>query len=126
MLKILPALFFTLLLSNSIFAQQDFFLNDWEPKSISSPIDFVDIEESSNHSVVNVILNFADTLTKVSKYNFGNNANTYSTRMWDNLRLVDNLINLNGNVMRYPGGNLSNEFFWDRAPGERPAGTSRR
>ncbi len=40
--------------------------------------------------------------------------------MWDKPGLVENLKNLNAHVMRYPGGNISNEFFWDRAPGERP------
>ncbi len=108
------------LLNNTIYAQQEFFLNDWEPKSITSPTEFIEGEASTNQSIVNVILNFADTLSKVSKYNFGNNANTYSTKMWNNLELVSNLKNLNPHVIRYPGGNLSNEFFWDREPGNKP------
>jgi len=120
MIKPTLALIFLFLLNNTIFTQQQFFLDDWEPKTITSPIDFLEGESSTNQSIVNVILNFADTVSKVSKYNFGNNTNTYSSRMWDNLELVSNLKNLNPHVIRYPGGNLSNEFFWDREPGNKP------
>ncbi len=108
------------LFSSSIYAQQDFFLEDWEPKSIDSPLDFIEAENSSITPNVIIFINFADTVNKVSKYNFGNNANTYTTKMWNNFLLVQNLKDLNPHVLRYPGGNLSNEFFWDRAPGNRP------
>jgi len=123
-LKHLSASIFTLIsvffLFSPISAQDDYFLEDWTPKSIASPAEYVSVERSSEQPTVNVVINFTAPITKVSEYNFGNNANVYTTRMWDNLYLVQNLRNLNPHVIRYPGGNLSNEFFWDRAPGERP------
>ena len=109
-----------LIIKNS-FAQQGFFLNDWQPKIIDSPAEFTDFTKPSEVSDLTLIIDFSDTLTKVPKYVFGNNANTYSTIMWNNAKLVNDLRNLDIHVLRYPGGNLSNEFFWDRAPNNKPS-----
>lgn len=105
----------------NLFAQQGFFLNDWKPKIIESPAEFTDFTEPTEISDLTLIIDFADTLTKVPKYVFGNNANTYSTIMWNNAKLVNDLRNLDVHVLRYPGGNLSNEFFWDRSPNNKPS-----
>ncbi|MBK7103724.1 MAG: T9SS type A sorting domain-containing protein [Ignavibacteriae bacterium] len=103
------------------FSQQDFFLNDWEPKEIESPNYFTNVEKPSGIIDFVVTVDFGDTITKIPKYIYGNNANTYSTIMWDNAKVVNNLRNLNPHILRYPGGNLSNEYFWDRAPNNKPS-----
>lgn len=109
-----------LLHSQSIAANlQGFFLDDWEPKQITNP-DFVNHQKPSENPTVTITVDFSDTLTKISEYIYGNNANTYSTIMHDNPQLVENIIDLNPHVIRYPGGNLSNEFFWDCNKNDRP------
>src|SRR5680860_1390741 len=45
----------------------------------------------------------------------------YSTIMYNNSGLVNHIKDLNPHVLRYPGGNLSNEFFWDLNANSRPS-----
>ena len=99
-------------------ASQGFFLNDWAPRTVVIP-KFTDVVKPSGYDVT-VTVNAADTVAKVSPYIFGNNANIWSTIMYNNPELVKHLKDLNPHVLRYPGGNLSNDFFWDLKPGERP------
>jgi hypothetical protein len=114
------AIFFlilTLLFFNSeIQSQQGFFIDGWSSKNIESPV-YIDVDKSDSLADVSIVVNFADTLSKVSKYIYGNNANVYSTKMWDNPGLIENIRNLNPHVIRFPGGNLSNVYFWDVPPG---------
>lgn len=99
---------------------QGFFIDDWQPKQVVIP-NFTEVTKPLADADVKVTLNLLDTITKVSPYVFGNNANTYSTVMWDNPGLVNHIKDLNPHVLRYPGGNLSNEFFWDLPANKRPS-----
>ncbi len=98
---------------------QGFFLNDWNPKRLEMPV-YIETEKPAAPAEVTVLVHYNDTLAKVSPYIFGNNANTYSTIMYDNSKLVNYIKDLNPGVLRYPGGNLSNEFFWDLPADTRP------
>ncbi|MBK8945957.1 MAG: T9SS type A sorting domain-containing protein [Ignavibacteriae bacterium] len=106
--------------NKNITAQQNFFLDDWKSKSIEIPTTYSNIEQTSSISDLTITVDFGDTLTKIPQYIYGNNANTYSTIMWNNSKLVKDLRNLNPRILRYPGGNLSNEYFFDRAPNKKP------
>ena len=103
----------------ALFGQAGFFLDDWSPKSIEQPA-FIDAEKPAQTADVTATINFTDTLARVSTYIYGNNANTWSTIMHNNDKLVNNIRNMNPHVLRYPGGNLSNSFFWDRKKDDRP------
>lgn len=98
---------------------QGFFLDDWQPKQLDIP-EYINSNKPDSEANVTITVNFSDTLARVSPYVFGNNANTYSTIMWNNSELVSHIKDLNPHVLRYPGGNLSNEFFWHLEPGNRP------
>ncbi|MBN2413092.1 T9SS type A sorting domain-containing protein [candidate division KSB1 bacterium] len=98
---------------------QGFFLDDWEPKSIYRP-SFMEAVKPEGAAAVKVTVDFADTLTKVPRYIYGNNANCWCTIMIDQPVLIDNIINMDPHVIRYPGGNLSNSFFWDRSKNDEP------
>ena len=98
---------------------QGFFLNDWQNKTFLVPA-FIDTTYPDGNISESVTIDIADTVTKVSKYVYAGNANVYSTIMHNNPALVNNIKNLNPHVWRYPGGSLSDEFFWDRAPGNPP------
>lgn len=91
-----------------------FFLDDWQPKSIVSPA-FADTNLNIGKAPVIVSVDFNDTITKVSKYVFGNNGNPYSGRMNKDATLLKYLNDLNPNVIRWPGGNISQVYFWDRS-----------
>jgi len=98
---------------------QGFFLDDWEPVNINRP-SFIDAVKPDGAATVQMTVDFADTVTKVPRFIYGNNANTWCTIMIDQPVLIDNIINMNPHVIRYPGGNLSNAFFWDRSKNDSP------
>lgn len=106
--------------------EKDFFF-DWETKSIVSPTEFNDRIPPSDKPNILSTIDFGDTLNRVSKYVFGINVNTYSTSMINNDGLMKNLKNFNPHVLRYPGGNLSNHFYWnansETTPTDIPPGT---
>lgn len=98
---------------------QEFFLNDWQPKTAVSP-DFVVTPQPSLPANVTVTVNMKDTVTKVSKYIYGNNAINWAGKMNNNATLVKEISNLKPHVLRWPGGNLSNEHFWNAVQGKGP------
>jgi hypothetical protein len=69
---------------------------------------------------VTVTFNSTDTLRKVSRYFYGNNANGYMTQMVDQPALIDYITRLAPNIIRFPGGNNSTIFFWNAASGTPP------
>jgi hypothetical protein len=93
-------------------SSSDCFFQDFVPK-YTAPPSFQTQSKTSATPTVTVIINAADTLGKVSKYIYGNNANTYMTQMIDQLDLISHISLLSPRIIRYPGGNLSSIFFWD-------------
>lgn len=98
---------------------QEFFLNDWQPKSAVSP-DFVNTPQPASAATVTITVNMKDTVTKVSKYIYGNNAINWAGKMNNDAAIVKSITNLNPHVLRWPGGNLSNEHFWNAVQGKGP------
>ena len=109
------------LVSTQLKAQnkQGFFLNDWAPKTFSVS-DYQNVEPSGIPPTVTIAVNFKDTIAKVSKYIFGNNVNTYSGQMVDQPNWLGQIRDLNPHILRFPGGNLSNQYFWDRTTSNIP------
>lgn len=91
---------------------QGFFLNDFELKKAVIP-DYEDTDQPDIKPGVSININFNDTVAKVLKYMYGNNANVYMTQMITQPELISHIQLLSPNVLRYPGGNLSNLFFWN-------------
>ena len=116
---ILNILLFTMVLSVNAQSPQEFFLDDWQPKTAISP-DFVNTPQPASAATVTITVNMKDTVTKVSKYIYGNNAINWAGKMNNNASLVKEISNLNPHVLRWPGGNLSNEHFWDAVQGKGP------
>src|SRR5690242_5863937 len=101
-LSILFALGFILLTEHGTAQSPGFFLNDWQPKSISIT-DYNDVTKPSGSATVNVTINAADTITKVSKYLFGENSNLWMTQMITETALMTHLTNFKPNIIRGPG-----------------------
>jgi hypothetical protein len=91
---------------------QGFFLSDFKLKKAVIP-DYEDTDQPAIKSTVFINVNFNDTVAKVLNYIYGNNANVYMTQMITQPKLINHINLLSPNVLRYPGGNLSNLFFWN-------------
>lgn len=98
---------------------QEFFLDDWQPKTATSP-GFINTPQSTGPATVTVTVNLKDTITKVSPNIYGHNAVPWAGKMNNNATMVKNIVNLSPNILRWPGGNLSNEHFWDASPNNGP------
>jgi len=96
-----------------------FYLDDWAPRSFSAPAyDFVTAPIMRETVIINA--DYSQTGGKVSKYIFGTNANPYIGQMINEPLLLDHLKELSPNVIRFPGGNLSSLYFWNRSSGDKP------
>ena len=101
-----------------------FFLDDWKPKRFKGSKSTKNEVKQPESSTVKVDINFADTITKVSPYIFGNNTGIWMGReVMGNEEFIFRLKDADISVYRYPGGNLANDFFWDAASkGQLPPG----
>jgi hypothetical protein len=122
-MKIRYTLFFStqLLITTPLIAQDSVncFLEDFQFKNAVIP----ENEEAAKtplEPTVTVTINAGDTLGKVSRYLYGNNANVYMTQMVNEPVLLSHINKLRPNIIRFPGGNLSNIFFWNANPNQPP------
>jgi hypothetical protein len=88
-----------------------FFLDDWEAKTFAVP-NFIDVDLPSSTSVT-VNIDAGIIITKVPKSVFAHNANIWMTQMITEPSLMSYITNLHPNVIRFPGGSLSDVFFWN-------------
>ncbi len=116
LLVVLLVLFF---FSGKAQYNQGFFLDDWEPKEAVSP-EYINTPQPEEPATVTISINLKDTITKVSKYVYGNNAINWAGKMNNKPTLVNDIYNLSPNVLRWPGGNLSNDHFWDAVQDKGP------
>ena len=93
-----------------------FFLDDWEPKSIEIT-DYTSVSKPSESASAYVNIDYANEITPVSKYLFGNNTNPYMTQMVDQPTLLQYIKDVSPNIIRM-GGSVSDIYFWDMEPGE--------
>jgi hypothetical protein len=99
---------------------QGFFLNNWQPKVISNP-EYIDAPQISDQATISVKIDFTDTITKISRYIFGDNANVFTGCMSDNKSLMKNIANRHIGVLRGPSGSISDVFFWNRNVNGQPS-----
>lgn len=117
---ILLTIVFSLSVSITRAQPQGFFLNDWQPKTIVSP-EFINTPPTSETATVTVNVDFSNKIAKVSRYVYGNNSVPWSGKMNMDAALMSNIKNLSPNILRCPGGSLSDVYFWDAVEGKGPA-----
>lgn len=102
---------------------QGFFLDDWQPRTFVVPTTFTNVAPPAGSASVTVTVDVSQVLTKVSKYLFGNNTNPYMGQYVTDPVLMGYLTNLSPNILRFPGGSLSDMYFWNAAsaPADAPA-----
>lgn len=91
--------------------QQGFFLDNWVPKNIEIT-DFENMDQTALPSTVTITVDAGNVLTKVSKYVYGHNAAAWGGKLDQNAQAVKDVKNLAPQIIRWPGGSMSNEYFW--------------
>lgn len=97
-----------------------YFPEDVQLKSAVIP-PFTESEFVRADPEVRITVDFSDTLSHVPALIYGNNANVYMTQMVENPDLIRHIRQLSPHILRYPGGNLSQMFFWDAETGRLPS-----
>lgn len=113
---------FNLFLLNAAATAQstNFFFDDWEAKDFSAG-DFELKEGPSGLPDAMVIVDLNTEINKISPYIYGNNSVIWATRLYDQSKFVKQVADLNPHILRFPGGNLSNDYFWNATPDLRPS-----
>lgn len=109
---VLASLF--ILKSNDSVAQTNnpgFFLDSWLPKTIEVTA-YDTINPTVGTADVTVTINADSIITKVSKYVYGHNAAGWGGKLEQSTLLVNGVTALSPNVIRWPGGSLSDNYFW--------------
>jgi hypothetical protein len=102
-------------------ASQGFFLDAWTPKTFEFPATLKTATKPTAGSIT-VAVDYSKVVSKVSKYLFGNNTNPYMGQYVTEPVLMGNLTALSPNILRFPGGSLSDVYFWDGViPADAPA-----
>jgi hypothetical protein len=102
-------------------ASQGFFLGDsWQAKSFTVPGSTQSTSKPAASNVT-ISIDLSKIITKVSPYVFGNNTNPYMGQFVDEPALMSSLSALSPNILRFPGGSLSDTYFWNAGNGQAPA-----
>lgn len=97
-----------------------FFLDNWTPKNFTVPA-FSDTVPPTAAASVFVTVDASKIITKVPPSLFGQNGNIWMTQMVTEAPLLNHIKNLKPNVIRFPGGSISDVFFWNAPAGQKPA-----
>jgi hypothetical protein len=97
-----------------------FFLDDWAPKTFAPPA-YVDVAKPVDANTSYVTVDAANVITKIPKTIAGQNSNIWMTQIVTEAPLMNHLTNLHPNVIRFPGGSISDVFFWNSLKNQPPA-----
>jgi hypothetical protein len=115
----------------SVATTQGFFLDNWQGKTFTAPTS-QNVSKPSAGSI-NVTVDLSQITTKVSNLLYGNNTNPFMGQIVDpssfsNSILLNNIKALAPNILRAPGGSLSDIYFFNgdgngnvQAPADAPA-----
>ncbi len=101
-----------------------FFLDDWQPRNFTAPSGTQNTGAPGTPDVT-VTVDRSSVITKIPRSLAGDNANTWSTQMVTEPVLMDHINSLQPHIIRFPGGSISDVFFWnaqkDMPPADAPA-----
>lgn len=96
-----------------------FFLDNWKERQAAIPLHEVS-SKTPNAPGIWVRIEPDSVINKIPPYIFGHNAVTWGGDFDDNARAQEDLKKLQAHVLRWPGGSLSNNYFWNMSPGQKP------
>ncbi len=96
-----------------------FFMDDWQPKNFTVPSSTT---PASVPSVTNftVTVDRSNVITKIPRAIAGNNSNIWMTQMVTESSLLDHITAIHPHIIRFPGGSISDVFFWNAQPNTAP------
>ena len=112
----------------AIASTQGFFLGGWQAKTFTAPANGQSVSKPSANGATMVIVDLSQITTKTSSLLFGNNINPFMGQVITQAPLMANITALSPNIIRAPGGSLSDVYFWNgdgsgnaAAPADAPA-----
>lgn len=102
---------------------QGFFLDNWQPKTWATPSSVTVTKPGSSGAAI-ITVDMSKEITKVSNYIYGNNTNPFMGQIATDATLMANITTLSPNILRFPGGSLSDVYFWNQSaqpPADVPA-----
>lgn len=99
----------------SLNAQLNSFNEDWQPRSFNINLNNTETQNEINSSAnVQISVNTSNVLANILPSHFGTNLTHFlGEAVINDIDFMKNLKNLGKTILRYPGGNGSNQFFWD-------------
>ncbi|RYY60231.1 MAG: alpha-L-arabinofuranosidase [Chitinophagaceae bacterium] len=97
-----------------------FFLDDWAPRSFTKPA-FSEKAMPSSPVAATVTIYAGTIITKIPRSINGQNANSWMSQIVDQEPLMTHLKNLAPGVIRFPGGSISDVYFWNSSAPDKPA-----
>ncbi len=101
-----------------------FFMHDWQERKFTAPASFNDLTAPTTSSVT-VNIDRSKVITKIPRSFAGNNANIWMGDMVNETKLLNYLTDLHPHIIRFPGGSISDIYFWnenkDQPPADAPA-----
>jgi alpha-L-arabinofuranosidase len=97
-----------------------FFLDDWQPKNFTTPASVTGgiVPAAASYTVT---VDRSSIITKIPRSIFGNNSNLWMTQMVTEPSLMDHITTVHPHIIRFPGGSISDVFFWNAQPNTPPA-----
>lgn len=90
-----------------------FFMNEWAAKTFTAPAT-TDVAKPTAAATSFVTIDAGTVLTKIPATYNTHNANSWMTQMVTEVPLMTHLTNLKPNVIRFPGGSISDMYFWNK------------
>jgi hypothetical protein len=97
-----------------------FFMNDWKSKNYTAP-SYNDVAKPTASATSFVTIEAGNIITKVVPSVYAHNANSWMGDMVNDPALINHLTNLKPNIIRFPGGSISDIYFWNADPLNAPA-----
>ncbi|WP_430895201.1 MULTISPECIES: alpha-L-arabinofuranosidase [unclassified Paraflavitalea] len=97
-----------------------FFLDDWQAKSFTAPSGF---QPSSVPAAagVTVTVDRSVVITKIPRSLASDNSNLWMGQIVTESSLMDHITTLHPHIIRFPGGSISDVFFWNALKDQKPA-----
>lgn len=97
-----------------------FFMNDWQAKKFTAP-SYNEVVKPTATATSFVTVDAGTIVTKVVPSIYAHNANSWMGDMINDPALMNHVTNLKPNIIRFPGGSISDIYFWNALPGATPA-----
>jgi alpha-L-arabinofuranosidase len=96
-----------------------FFLDDWQPKTFTAPAYSGGSKPAATSATVTI--EAGSVITKIPRSIAGNNSNLWMTQITTETNLLNHINQLKPHIIRFPGGSISDVFFWNAQKNLPPA-----